>query len=85
VKISFDFVSNSSVVPSWYAGAWIDYVELTAQGNHDPVLSNPTVSPIIGTTLTNFTYYATYQDSDGDSPSPIEVNIDGSGARTRTR
>jgi len=50
-----------------------------SQGNHDPVLSNPTVSPIIGTTLTNFTYYATYQDSDGDSPSPIEVNIDGSG------
>jgi|GEM_PF-3578711 len=47
--------------------------------NHSPVLSNDYVTPVSGTTTTNFEFYVTYKDADGDAPATAWVNIDGTG------
>ena len=50
-------------------------IPVMAQSN--PQLSEPSVSPSTGTSLTDFYYYVSYYDADGDSPVVKQVYIDG--------
>ncbi len=45
--------------------------------NHPPVIDNPLLTPVEGTTTTTFTYSVHYSDQDGDRPASRNVYIDG--------
>jgi outer membrane protein assembly factor BamB len=47
-------------------------------GNNPPVLSNGSVTPLVGNINTEFTYKVSYSDVDQDSPTVMRVYIDGS-------
>ena len=58
--------------------AYVDYNYTGPSYDHPPVLSNPQVSPGLGTTGDTFGYLVYYNDQDGDAPSVMDVVIDGS-------
>jgi hypothetical protein len=48
-----------------------------AVGNGTPVLSDPSVTPAVGTTSTQYTWDVTYADPDGDAPEHVLLLLDG--------
>jgi len=57
--------------------AYVDYNYTGPAYDHPPVLSNPQVSPGLGTAGDTFSYMVYYNDQDGDAPSVMDVVIDG--------
>jgi Peptidase C10 family/Divergent InlB B-repeat domain/Spi protease inhibitor len=60
--------------------------DIAPTGNSAPILSNPRVSPLSGTTATNFEFLVDYYDADGDPPHPTyrTVTITGGYGGTMT-
>jgi hypothetical protein len=56
--------------------AYVDYNYTGPSYDHPPVLSNPQVSPGVGTAVDTFGYMVYYSDQDGDAPSVMDVVID---------
>ena len=73
------------VAGAWYGFAlkdigpntgWCDEFDNTPYTENAPELSNGKVTPLNGTTITNFVYSVVYTDADNDAPLFVKVNID---------
>jgi C1A family cysteine protease len=69
-------------VDAGQAYAYVDYSYTGPAYDHPPVLTNPGVTPSLGTTADTYTYAVHYYDQDGDMPSTKDVYIDGAAHAT---
>jgi len=89
--LSFTIQNANTGLSSDYSSAsgnthGVNFVGSSSGQNHNPILYNPRVLPLSGTTLDDFEYLIDYYDSDGDAPAEggtyIWVRIDGGERQT---